>query len=132
MRSAKCYNKDLSTVLGKLSTEALSCRAVTSRIFHISAVFLKSIRERENKTIEKNKMLLDFVLAHAQRDQRPYIRVNILDKTILGLLDSGASNTITNQFGLECLQAVGLNMKQSLSAKCVVANGSSLFLGINF
>lgn len=88
------------------------------------AVFLKSYRKRKTKTIEEIKVLLDLVLHHAQRDQMPYLTVNILGRTILELLKSSASSTIANQFGLEFLQSVGLKIKQLSSTKCTVANGS--------
>ncbi|KAJ8948609.1 hypothetical protein NQ314_008392, partial [Rhamnusium bicolor] len=38
--------------------------------------------------------VLDYVLAHVKGDERPYVTVSIFGKSLLGLLDSGASRTI--------------------------------------
>nr|CAI5835405.1 unnamed protein product [Callosobruchus analis] len=42
----------------------------------------------------ENKILLDYIVAHAKGDQRPYLTVNIYGCNFFGLLDSGASRTI--------------------------------------
>ncbi|KAK9730842.1 hypothetical protein QE152_g14146 [Popillia japonica] len=54
-----------------------------------------------NQMVNPYKPLLDFILAHAQNDERPFLEVSIFDKSIFGLLDSGASNTIAGQLGCE-------------------------------
>lgn len=61
----------------------------------------------KNSVESQQHALLNFVLAHAQNDERPYLEVSILGKPILGLLDSGASRTIAGQSGCELLQQLG-------------------------
>lgn len=72
----------------------------------------------------RNKFVLDFILSHAQGDQRPFLELSILGCPILGLLDSGASRTIVGLPGFEILQSLGLKMVKQ-STNCTVANGQS-------
>lgn len=76
----------------------------------------------KNSVESQQHALLNFVLAHAQNDERPYLEVSILGKPILGLLDSGASRTIAGQSGCELLQQLGLPITKIIST-CTVANG---------
>lgn len=41
-----------------------------------------------------SKLLLGYILKHADNDQMPYLGIDILGCKGLGLLDSGTSNTI--------------------------------------
>lgn len=67
--------------------------------------------------------ILDYILEHALNDERPYLRVNIMGKEILGLLDSGASRTILGSRGWKLLQDLGLALDRSQTPVCTVANG---------
>lgn len=76
-----------------------------------------------NKSVNsQHTALLNFILAHAQDDERPFLTVSILGKPICGLLDSGASRTIAGQEGCEFLQQLGLPI-QRVNSSCTVANG---------
>lgn len=55
--------------------------------------------ETVNPVLVKQQILLDFVLSHAQGDERPYLSVKIFGLDFLGLLDSGASRTILGSHG---------------------------------
>lgn len=69
------------------------------------------------------KPILDFILEHAQNDERPYLKVNIMGKTLLGLLDSGASSTIIGSKGWRLVKDLGINLDTTGRLKCTVANG---------
>ena len=68
------------------------------------------------------KMLLDFIIAHAQGDQRPYLEVTVLGIPILGLLDSGATRTIVGLPGFQTFQRLGIKLHKQ-ETNCTVANG---------
>lgn len=69
-------------------------------------------------------ILLDFILAHAQKDERPYLRVCVMGVSMLGLLDSGATNTILGEKGWELLRPLGLILNVADTSSCTVANGA--------
>lgn len=85
-------------------------------------------RERRScraKAVEhKNKAILDFILASARDDERPYLEVEIFGKKILGLLDSGASATILGGPGWELFKSSNLSFSGNITS-CVMANGQS-------
>ncbi|KAG5881440.1 hypothetical protein JTB14_030562 [Gonioctena quinquepunctata] len=69
-------------------------------------------------------MHFDFVLSHAQGDERPVVTVSIFGKELLGLLDSGASHTILGNKGWKLLKDIGLSTLDRTGVSSVtVANG---------
>lgn len=66
--------------------------------------------------------VLNYVLAHAKGDQRPYLRVDILGINFLGLLDSGASRTILGGPGWDILKGTCV-LDSHDPVACKVANG---------
>ena len=70
------------------------------------------------------KILLDFIISHAQGDHRPYLEVGVMGSTIRGLLDSGATRTIVGLPGFETLQRLGPKLLGG-KTNCTVANGQS-------
>ena len=75
------------------------------------------------QTRDHMKTILDYVLSHASGDTRPYLNVSVLGLNLLGLLDSGATNTIVGAFGYQTLTSLGLKLNPSSRASCTVANG---------
>ncbi|KAG5868007.1 hypothetical protein JTB14_024058 [Gonioctena quinquepunctata] len=75
-------------------------------------------------SVDKLQVLLDFVLDHTVGDERPYLRVEVLGKSLLGLLDSGASRTILGGKGWEVIRELGLQLDGTRTSFCTVANGS--------
>lgn len=73
----------------------------------------------------KFQPILDFILDHAQNDERPYLKVNIFGRTLLGLLDSGASSTILGSKGWHLLRDLNIPLDMSRKVKCTIANGQS-------
>lgn len=73
----------------------------------------------------KHKILLDYVLSHADGDQRPYLRVSILNRCILALLDSGATRTVVGLSGFKILLNLGLTLNKRETDACTVANGQT-------
>lgn len=94
---------------GKRIEEKLVCRGV-------------SPDEPKPALLQKNKIILDFIISHAPEDKRPYLEVSILGKTITGLLDTGASRTIVGNTGYEILSRLGLKLTPHV-IDCTVANG---------
>nr|XP_023025486.1 uncharacterized protein LOC111513503 [Leptinotarsa decemlineata] len=73
---------------------------------------------------EHSKILLDYVLAHAKDDTRPYLKVSIFGGSFLGLLDSGCTGTIIGGPGWNILKSI-CALKKSTQSMCTVANGQS-------
>lgn len=69
--------------------------------------------------------ILDFILDHVKGDERPYLKVDILGITLLGLLDSGASDTVVGHEGWELIKKLGIPLDSSKTNKVTVANGQS-------
>lgn len=69
--------------------------------------------------------LIDYVIAHAEGDQRPYLEVSVLGRTLLGLLDSGSSATLISEAGLRTFLDLGLKLNRTKQIKCTVANGNT-------
>ncbi|KAJ8968737.1 hypothetical protein NQ317_004103 [Molorchus minor] len=82
-------------------------------------------RVGKDSTIDKFQVILDYVLGHAVNDERPYIQVDILGRTISGLLDSGASRTVIGGKGLTVIRELQLRIDRSRTSVCTVANGNS-------
>nr|CAI5855249.1 unnamed protein product [Callosobruchus analis] len=72
----------------------------------------------------ENKILLDYIVAHAKGDQRPYLTVNIYGCNFFGLLDSGASRTIIGAPSWKKLSTV-CKLLPTTGETCTVANGQS-------
>ena len=70
-----------------------------------------------------NQIIIDYILSHAVGDQRPYLEISVLGRSMLGLLDSGSSLTIVGTAGFEFLQELGLPLDNTRRPQCVVANG---------
>lgn len=83
---------------------------------------IMSIDCNKNSVDPQQQALLNYILAHAENDERPFLEVSILGRSILGLLDSGASRTIAGQSGCELLQQLGLPVDK-INSSCTVANG---------
>lgn len=97
---------------GKLNNETLSGRVDVS-ISNVNST---------NFWIN-TKPVIDYILSHAQGDERPYLQVSILGIKILGLLDSGASRTILGKVGWEKLKSLNLTLRSTPLAEVTVANG---------
>lgn len=69
--------------------------------------------------------ILDFIIDHAQNDERPYLKVSVFGRTLLGLLDSGASATILGSKGWQLLRDLNIPMDVSRKTKCTIANGQT-------
>ena len=65
------------------------------------------------------------MISHAEGDARPYLAVSVLGVEMLGLLDSGATDTIVGELGYRALLSLGLTLRPSVHRHCVVANGGS-------
>lgn len=88
-------------MFGKRYHEGLTGRAVPSSIRDSSTKNLFSVVSDPTNLLYRNRILLDFILAHAKGDQRPYLRVQILGLSALALLDSGALRTVVGAKGKE-------------------------------
>lgn len=69
------------------------------------------------------KPILDYILDHAQNDERPYLKVNIFGTEILGLLDSGASKTVLGGKGWAMFKTMNMPLNENKETYCTVANG---------
>ncbi|KAJ8939507.1 hypothetical protein NQ314_011113 [Rhamnusium bicolor] len=76
------------------------------------------------ENFSQQQIILDYILSHAENDQRPYLEVTILGKKLLGLLDSGATRTVVGKRGWKILQDLNLPLNVEDSPNCTMANGS--------
>ncbi|KAJ8929587.1 hypothetical protein NQ314_017694 [Rhamnusium bicolor] len=85
-----------------------------------------SLNQHSVEVVSPVRSVLDYVLAHVQGDERPYVTVTIFGKQLLGLLDSGANRTIIGNKGWKLLKDIGLiNLEKSEVKTVTVANGNS-------
>jgi hypothetical protein len=68
------------------------------------------------------EIILDYVLSHLKGDERPYLRLDILGISLLGLLDSGASRTVMGGTAWSQFQTLGLPLLSD-TIECTVADG---------
>lgn len=73
---------------------------------------------------EHRKILVDFIISHADGDKKPYLKISILGYSCLGLLDSGSSSTLVSKEGCDILLGLGLVLDSSRQPVCKVANGN--------
>lgn len=84
------------------------------------------LRDRSSSVVDRVNPILDFILAHAREDERPYLTVSILGNSVVGLLDTGASRTIVGRKGWSLLQSLGFGLDSTKEIYCTVANGQKL------
>lgn len=73
----------------------------------------------------QRKALVDFIVAHADDDRRPYLEITVLGYPMLGLLDSGSSVTLVGNTGMNILLGLGLELDTSSVVTCTVADRST-------
>lgn len=66
---------------------------------------------------------LDFILENIEGDERPYLKVDVLGKKFLGLLDTGASRCVVGTEGIDRFRKLGLKLVPSKINSCSVADG---------
>ncbi|KAG5894282.1 hypothetical protein JTB14_007427 [Gonioctena quinquepunctata] len=121
------YQCQLSLVEVHTVAELLQlCRQIEARKISIDS-YSPPPKNRANlmePDLASVKCILDFVLSHAQGDERPFVTVSIFGKELLGLLDSGASHTILGNKGWKLLKDIGLSTLDRTGVSSVtVANG---------
>ncbi|KAG5900390.1 hypothetical protein JTB14_033838 [Gonioctena quinquepunctata] len=108
--------------VNRLEKEELSYELDIRGITGLTTV--DSMRKSLRNLLKSVKCILDFVLSHAQGDERPFVTVSIFGKELLGLLDSGASHTILGNKGWKLLKDIGLSTLDRTGVSSVtVANG---------
>lgn len=96
-----------------------------------STMFFKSIQTEQDTALERNQIVLDYVLSNLGNDQRPYLEIQILGRKFLCLLDSGASVTTAGDKAYESLLQLGLPLQKTEGRVCRVADGREVtMLGI--
>lgn len=65
---------------------------------------------------------MDFISNQGCTDERPYLEINILNQTFLGLLDSGSTKTILGSKGWSVISSMGVTLNKG-EGFCTVANG---------
>lgn len=88
-------------------------------------IFSDSVDSKRSSDAGEKKAILNYIIAHAANDQRPYLAVKVFGRTILGLLDSGATCTIVGVDGWRILQELGMRSSKSDNLTCTVANGET-------
>jgi hypothetical protein len=68
------------------------------------------------------EIILNYVLSHLKGDERPYLRLDILGISLLGLLHSGASRTVMGGTAWSQFQTLGLPLLSD-TIECTVADG---------
>lgn len=101
-------------------------RVVSSCTFSNSTRFVQNLMDKRKIQLNKNKVVLDYILENSDKDKRPHVTVNILDSEILALLDSGASRTILGRDGWNLLAQSGWKLRARNRPMCTVANGKTV------
>ena len=70
--------------------------------------------------------VLNFIVDHAKNDERPYLKVDIVGRKFLGLLDSGATSTYVNQKGWTELTKLGFSLDPPERPGVKIANGQQM------
>nr|XP_022906843.1 uncharacterized protein LOC111418530 [Onthophagus taurus] len=84
-----------------------------------TSVDRRPCQESRSKAVE---VILDYIFTSVRNDERPYIEVDILGRRLVGLLDSGATNTILGSAGIAIVKSLNLVVNKC-SFACTVANG---------
>lgn len=98
-------------------------RTVISKTMSKSTKFFIKRNQRLDANEGKTLPILDYILAHASSDERPYLEVTIFGTRLLGLLDSGATQTILGRTGWNIIQKMNIQLNKSEIKHCRVANG---------
>lgn len=69
-----------------------------------------------------SRHVLDFLLTSAKPDERPFLKVSVFGRELMGLLDSGASRTIIGEKAWKYLQTLNLQINKNVDS-VRVANG---------
>lgn len=72
----------------------------------------------------KTRIIIDYILSQTEKDNRPYLTIDILGTEILGLLDSSSCRSILGKKGWNIFKELGLHV-ENLNLKCTVANGQT-------
>lgn len=76
--------------------------------------------------VNNTNPILEYILGHVRGDERPYLSVQVRKRTLLGLLDTGASRTIVGRPGWQRLSECGFSYSPAGTVMCTVANGERL------
>lgn len=87
---------------------------------------MSSGHESTNTVNSKNKIVLDYILAHGGPGECTYLSVDVLGLKFYGLLDSGANKTFMNAIGWEKMQHLGLQLNSAENIFCKLSNNDSL------
>lgn len=68
--------------------------------------------------------LIEPVFVNKKCDNRPYIKVRLIDRDIVGLLDSGANASVVGSEGLKIISLCGIRITQSFSRHVITADGT--------
>lgn len=71
-----------------------------------------------------NRVILNYILHHIDRDDRPYLQFYVHGQALLGLLDSGANKSIIGSKGWDFLKGLGIHLDDEKKVSCVVADGN--------
>lgn len=73
--------------------------------------------------VDRSRLLLDFLFAQLGEDERPYLQISIFGQEMLGLLDSGASQSLLGKKGWDQLVHLKLPIQNTYVNNCTVATG---------
>ncbi|KAJ8968492.1 hypothetical protein NQ317_014542, partial [Molorchus minor] len=125
-RSTNALEPDLAYVGMASSSSTVTCDTFSDRTERgkRTTTFLESRgKDVGFKTSTTHfRPVLDFILDQCDGDERPYLRVNVLGRTLMGLLDSGASVTILGQPGWDKVKDLNFRLVEE-KTKIRVANG---------
>lgn len=67
--------------------------------------------------------IINYIIAHAENDNRPFLKVSIYGHSFLGLLDSGCTTTVIGSLGWNVLKTI-CKLGNAKERTCTVANGN--------
>ncbi|KAJ8978886.1 hypothetical protein NQ317_008501 [Molorchus minor] len=115
-----------ATCKSLLEPQLAYCPSSNSRVKHIHQIESRNLTQNLVETQQSNNTVDAISRPNSSNVvPRPYLEISVLGYPILGLLDSGATNTIVGQSGLDILLNLGLRLDMSKKYYCKVANGQS-------
>ncbi|KAL3274936.1 hypothetical protein HHI36_019714 [Cryptolaemus montrouzieri] len=119
-----CWNCNKRAKFGKLVKGTANDSTVGPEAYVFSTAQVNSRQENFNLDFDQ-KVILNYIMAHSGKDERPNLKVNLYGEKHMELLDSGATRTIMGKKGWDLLSKSKVVLDTDDAPSCSVVNGES-------
>ncbi|KAK9731640.1 hypothetical protein QE152_g13443 [Popillia japonica] len=95
----------------------------TSRCSKPWIAWLQQVNQFYLNNLNKNKDVISPMFVNVPQDSRPYIRLRILGREVVALLDSGASQSILGRDGIRMIKDLKLTLNKVCHRQVTTADG---------